>query len=226
MPPRKLLKKAMIVDDYEDFCQLMVDVLSSHYKCSFTSESSRAIAMIKRFQPDIVLLDYKMPGLLGTDICKKIRRTQRTKHVPVVFISGEASIDEKLEAFEMGADDFISKPFDNRELVLRLKRLTSRDLDKQAEISAANLKMNLYSRRIFVNKKEVQLTPKQFDILKLLVSNKNKLVSRQTFLKEIWGEIEVTARNVDSQVNYLKKKIEKFKGQIMAIPNHGYRLEV
>lgn len=220
------VKKVMIVDDYEESCKLLSEVLSDSYQCAYTQESTKAVDMMKNFQPNLVILDYKMPGLLGVDLCKSIRESETTRYLPIVFVSGAATVEEKIKAFEMGADDFITKPFHVRELLLRVKRLTDRDVDVQSDLNVANLKMNLYTRRVFVEQVEVSLTPKQFDILKLLVGNKNNLVSRDTFLKEIWGEIEVTARNVDSQINYLKKKIEKFKGRIVAVPGLGYRLEV
>ncbi len=219
-------KRVMIVDDLEESCKLLTDVLGEEFQCIYTQESTKALAMMKEFQPNLIILDYKMPGLLGVDICKTIRETQTGQHLPIVFVSGTTSVDEKIKAFEMGADDFISKPFHIRELMLRVKRLTHRETDSQAEIFAGNLKMNLFSRKAYIGLTEIQLTSKQFEILKLLVSNKNKIVSRETFLKEIWGEIEVTARNVDSQINYLKKKLENFEGNIHAVPSLGYRMEV
>ncbi|MEK6772565.1 MAG: response regulator transcription factor [Bdellovibrionota bacterium] len=219
-------KKVMIVDDLEESCKLLSEVLGQEYKCVYTQESTNAMAMMKEFQPNLIILDYKMPGLLGVDICKAIRETQTTRYMPIVFVSGTTNVDEKIKAFEMGADDFISKPFHIRELMLRVKRLTHRESDSQAEIFAGNLKMNLFSRKVHIGLTEIQLTPKQFEILKLLVSNKNNIVRRDTFLKEIWSGIEVTARNVDSQINYLKKKLENFEGTIQAVPSLGYRMEV
>ncbi len=88
-----------------------------------------------------------------------------------------------------------------------------------SEISAANLRMNLLSRQVFVDNEEVNLTPKQFDILKMLVAAKNNLVTHEKCLMEIWGDTEVTSRNVDSQINYLKRKIAKFNGRIVAVPS-------
>ena len=182
--------------------------------------------MIRNLKPDLVILDYRMPGFLGIDVCRMLRENETTKYLPVVFVSGAATIEERIKSFEMGADDFISKPFHVKELLLRVKRLTDREADAPAEISAGNLKMNLLARRVYVEGDEVQLTPKQFDILKLLIGHKNNLVSRDRFLEEIWGDTEVTSRNVDSQINYLKKKIEKFTGKITAVPSLGYRLEI
>lgn len=116
--------------------------------------------------------------------------------------------------------------FHVKELILRIKRLLERENEPHSEFMVSNLKMNLITRRVYVDDHEVQLTPKQFDILKLLVESKNNLVSRERFLNEIWGDTEVTSRNVDSQINYLKRKIEHFKGKISAVPSQGYRLDI
>ena len=88
------------------------------------------------------------------------------------------------------------------------------------------MRMNLLSRQVFVDREEISLTPKQFDILRLLLAAKNNLVTREKCLSEIWGDTEVTSRNVDSQINYLKRKIQNFQGRIVAVPSLGYRLEV
>jgi two-component system alkaline phosphatase synthesis response regulator PhoP len=220
-------KKILIVDDFEENCEMLKDVLKCEYQCAYVKDSSAAIEFLKKYKPDLVILDYQMPGLLGTDICQMIRSTEGTKYLPVLFISGVATTDEKIKTFEMGADDFISKPFHIKELQVRLKRLLhNKGVGTAADLEVGNLKMDLFSRKAFIQHREIQLTPKQFDILKILISRKNNLVSRETFLKEIWTGIEVTSRNVDSQINYLKKKMESFSGRIVAVPGSGYRLEV
>lgn len=163
---------------------------------------------------------------MGVDVCRMIRSHESAKTTPIIFVSGAATIDERIKAFETGADDFISKPFHVKELILRIKaRLSTKENDLGSELNAANLRMNLLSRQVFIDSDEIDLTPKQFDILKMLVMNKNNLVTREKCLSEIWGDTEVTARNVDSQINYLKRKINLFKGKIVAVPSLGYRLE-
>lgn len=220
-------KKIVIVDDYEESCKLLSEILSTEYECTYTPDSTKAMDLINHIKPDLVILDYKMPGLLGVDVCRLIRENPGTKGTAIVFVSGAATIDEKIRAFETGADDFISKPFHVKELMLRIKaRLSEKESDVTSELVAANLRMNLLSRQVFVDGEEVSLTPKQFDILKMLVASKNNLVTRENCLQEIWGDSEVTSRNVDSQINYLKRKIEKFNGRITAVPSLGYRLEV
>lgn len=219
-------KKIVIVDDYEESCKLLAEILSSTYDCSYTSDSQAALTLINQTRPDLILLDYKMPGVMGVDVCRMVRESETTKNTPIIFVSGAATIDERIKAFETGADDFISKPFHVKELILRIKaRLSDKEPEVTSEIAAANLKMNLLARQVFVDGEEVNLTPKQFDILKLLVAAKNNLVTREKCLSEIWGDTEVTSRNVDSQINYLKRKIQKFNGRIVAVPSLGYRLE-
>lgn len=231
-PATEALKKIVIVDDYEESCRLLAEILNSTYETSFTSDSTKAFALIKQVVPDVVLLDYKMPGLLGVDLCKLLREDKETKNIPIIFVSGAATIDEKIMAFETGADDFICKPFHVKELLLRIKARLNGSLIPAVvptsfeELRAGNMQMNLSSRQVFVDGEEVILTPKQFDILKILVSHKNTLVTRHTFLTEIWGNTDITARNVDSQLNYLKRKISRFNGKIVAVPSLGYRLDV
>lgn len=220
-------KKIVIVDDYEESCKLLSEILSVEFDCSYTSDSSIAFSLIKERRPDLILLDYKMPGIMGVDVCRMIREDDATKNIPIIFVSGAATIDERIKAFETGADDFISKPFHVKELILRIKaRLADKMIETASELIAGNLKMNLLSRQVFIDSEEISLTPKQFDILKMLVFAKNLLVTREKCLTEIWGGTEVTSRNVDSQINYLKRKIEKFNGRIIAVPSLGYRLEV
>ena len=105
------------------------------------------------------------------------------------------------------------------------KRLKNYITDDVTVLNVGNIRMNLNSRQCHLDNKEIMLTPKQFDILKLLIENKSQVVSRQEFMTEIWGHSEVTPRNVDSQINYLKKKMEGFLGHIKSVPGFGYRLD-
>lgn len=222
----KMSQRIVIIDDYEDCCKLIADILSPSYECFYSLDVNSAMELIADKKPDLIILDYKMPGMTGVDICRKLRKDNLTKNTPVIFISGTATVDEKIQAFESGADDFISKPFNSRELILRIKVRLANKQSPVTELNAANMRMNLSSRQVFVENEEVCLTPKQFDILRMLIESQNNLVTRSQCLAEIWGDSEVTARNVDSQINYLKQKISKFNGRIVAVTSLGYRLEV
>lgn len=218
-------KKIVIVDDFEESCQLMVDILSVEFDCVYTCQSEKAIDLIQSENPDIILMDYKMPHITGIELCKIIKNMSSLQDTPIIFISGAVTSDERIETLEAGGDDFLSKPFHPKELLLRVrKRLNDYVVESDQQLVFENVRMNLKVRQCFLDKNEVQLTPKQFEILKLLIENKSEVVSRQAFMNEIWGHTDVTPRNVDSQINYLKKKLEGFRGQITSVAGFGYRL--
>ena len=236
------MKKIVVIDDFEDSCQLIAEILSPFYEVKYICQAEKALEFVKQISPDLIIMDYKMPYVTGVELCKIFRDTLSIKDIPIIFVSGAATSDERIETLESGGDDFLSKPFHPKELLLRVqKRLsytenvaaphTERPLTAPAAeivrdmLQVANLKINDMSHKVFLDDQEIKLTPKQYDILRLLVDNKNHLVSREKFMKEVWGHSDVTPRNVDSQINYLKKKIEGFQGQITAVPSHGYRLE-
>lgn len=232
------MNKVLVIDDFVDSCTVISEILSPYFECKTTSDSHLALNLILDFKPNIVLLDYQMPRLNGAELCKSLKENPHTKDIPIIFMSGVATEDERVETLELGGDDFIAKPFHPKELILRIKKRIQGYTFKAvpnnsavianmstATLTVGNLKMNLNSRLVYVNEREITLTPKQFEILKLLIENQNHLVSRSTFMEEVWGHFEVTPRNVDSQINYLKKKIEGFQGVITAVPSFGYRLD-
>ncbi len=224
--PAKDLNKVLVVDDSPEACETLVELLSDHFAVQAVSNPQAVMATIKQFQPQLILLDYLMPGVSGLEVCKQIRSDKTLDQVPVLFVSGIEGSEDRVRAFEAGANDFIPKPYSIDELVARMKvRLSDKQTPKSSTcLQAGNLKMDLISRDVTIEDKTFKLTVKQFDILKLLVENANQVVTRKQCLDEVWGEVEVTSRNIDSQINYLKKKLEGFNGTIMAVPSIGYRL--
>ena len=221
------MQKIAIIDDFEESCQLMAEILSPHFECRYICQAEKALDFVKTYNPDLILMDFKMPYVTGVELCKIIKDLPDTKNTPIIFVSGAVTSDERIETLESGGDDFLAKPFHPKELLLRVrKRLGDYSKEQAADLTAANLKMNLHSRQVYVEDREVTLTPKQFEILKLLIENKNNLVSRNQFMTEVWGHFDVTPRNVDSQINYLKKKLDGFVGVITAVPSFGYRLDI
>ncbi len=222
------MKKIAIIDDFEESCQLMSEILSPEFECHYICQSEMAVDFIRKLNPNLILMDYKMPYVTGVELCKILKDLPDLKNIPIIFISGAVTSEERIETLESGGDDFLSKPFHPKELLLRVqKRLKDHDNHSVTKmiLEASNLKMNLNSRQCYVSQKEVVLTPKQFDILKLLIENQSEPVSRHTFMSEVWGHFDVTPRNVDSQINYLKKKIDGFEGSIVSVSGHGYRLD-
>ena len=146
--------KVFILDDVIDNCIVISELLSPQFKCEYSHLPQEALAKIREFKPNLILLDFKMPILNGVDICRALKEKEETKNIPIIFISGAATEDEKIESLESGGDDFIAKPFHPKELILRVqKRIigyvdsiksTAPSAPAQAHvISALNLEMNL-----------------------------------------------------------------------------------
>jgi DNA-binding response OmpR family regulator len=219
------VKKIAIVDDFEESCQLMSEILSNDYYCQYVCEANRALEFIGKFNPDLIILDYKMPHMSGVDVCRLIKEGAQTRNIPVIFVSGAVTADERIETLETGADDFIAKPFHPRELLLRVKkRMAIKENGKPQSVHFLNLTLDAKDRVVKLNGKEVPLTPKQFDILYMLTQSPTSLVSREQFMDQVWGHREVSPRNVDSQINYIKKKLNGFDGEIESVSGYGYRL--
>lgn len=220
-------KKIVIVDDEELNCLQLYRILSLSYDCYWTTNSLAAIAFVLEKRPDLIVLDYTMPGLNGIDLCVKLREKKNTRHIPIVFVSGILTIEEKIRAFENGASDFIVRPFHAQEMLLRIRaRLCSKKPpDLASELSAGNLKLHPLSRRVYIQEKEIFLTQRQFDILKILIREQNQLVARTQLMREIWGTTDFKSRKVDSHISHLKIKIKEFDGRIATIPGIGYCLE-
>ena len=219
------MQKVAIIDDFEESCQLMAEVLSPYFKCEYICDSEKALDFISRFKPDLILLDYKMPSMTGIDLCRLVKVNELTKNIPIIFVSGAVTDDERIETLETGADDFIAKPFHPKELLLRVqKRVVRPDEIKSDKVTFRNLVLDPKERLAKLDGQLIDLTPKQFDIIYLLVTHSNSLVSRETFMEQVWGHNEVSPRNVDSQINYLKKKMTNFAAEIESVSGYGYRL--
>ncbi len=218
-------KKIFIVDDYEESCVTLAEILSLEYSTDYTFQSKNALEKIDQFKPDLILLDYQMPDLDGLELCKLVRAKYPIQDLPIVFISGAVGMEEKIKAFEHGASDFVLKPYNVQELFLRLKVRLKETPKTETQLRVGNLTLDLINREVRVDNQKTELTVKQFEILRLLVESEGSIVTRNQFLSDVWEGVEVNSRNVDSQINYLKKKIQNFDGRIYSVAGQGYVLE-
>ena len=228
------LQKIAIIDDFEESCELMCEVLGAHYDCQYICEADRAVSFLEQYKPDLILLDYKMPVYNGVELCKVIKKNLNIKNIPIIFVSGAVTADERIETLESGGDDFIAKPFHPKELLLRVQKrierkkksketgLRSKKIDTQLVIG--NLILDRGTRLIYIDDRPIALTPKQFNILEFLIQNKDSAVSREDFMNKLWANQIVNLRNVDSQVNYLRNRLQDFCGEIHAVTGFGYRI--
>lgn len=220
-------KRILIVDDDKEICTALTGVLAPFYDCEWVSDSTKAMVQIENRLPHLILLDFQMPVVMGTEICIRLKAHRTLRNIPVIFISGVASVDEKIHAFECGANDFILKPFHVKEMLVRIQaRLTPPSGRMPKDLVAGNLRLNELSRRVYIDSSEVLLTQRQFDILRALMMRPNELITRQECMEIVWGRVDAGSRKIDSHISLLKAKLKTFKGRIVAIAGEGYCLEV
>ena len=190
-----------------------------------------ALDVARRDKPELILLDQMMPGMDGHGVLRELRRDSRTQNIPVIFLTAKDTENDMLTGFNLGADDYISKPFSIRQVVARVKAVLRRTSDKEKVPENECLKyetLSLDTKRIkaSVDGQEVPLTKKEFEILKLLLENKGNVFSREEILSRIWkDEVYVLDRTIDVNITRLRKKIGPYGKNIVTRLGFGYCFE-
>ena len=177
--------------------------------------------------PDVIVLDLMLPDLSGTEICRKLREAERTRDIPVIMCTAKGEEIDRVVGFEVGADDYIVKPYSVRELMLRIKALLRRAHRVEGEpslIRFGRLKIDRDAHRAWVDEIEVSLTALEFRLLHAFLSRRGRVQSRDALLSDVWGiEADVTTRTVDTHVKRLREKLGDAGGYIETLRGVGYR---
>jgi DNA-binding response OmpR family regulator len=220
-------KKIVVVDDEELIRNLLVDVLEREgfmvIPCADTEEGHKRVL---KSQPDLVILDVKMPRIGGIELCRLLRENAITKNIPVIMLTVESSETDKVIGLEVGADDYITKPFSNRELIARvnsLLRRTARDEDVEL-LTVDGLAMNLVSRTVTLNKREVTLRPKEFDLLHMFIKKPNVVLSREYILENVFEcQAVLTTRTIDTHIKNLRQALGSWGKRITTVFGRGFK---
>ena len=220
--------KIVIVDDEENIRELVGDLLESEnfkvIKCADTDDGYKRILKSK---PDLVILDVKMPQIGGIELCRLLRENVETKHIPVIMLTVESTETDKVIGFGVGADDYITKPFSNRELVARVRALlrrVSRIEDKTVNIETDGLVMNLEARTVTIKGKEIKLRPKEFDLLYMFLLKPNVVLNREYILENVFDyNIGVTTRTIDTHIKNLRQALGSWGDKISTIFGRGFK---
>ena len=177
--------------------------------------------------PDLVLLDLMLPDVSGTEICRAIKSQEPTKRIPVIMVTAKGEEIDRVVGFEVGADDYVVKPFSVRELMLRVRAILRRSapIEPEQDVSAfGRLRVDPAGHRVWVNEREVTLTALEFRLLNLLMKRRGRVQSREQLLNDVWGiSADVTTRTVDTHVKRLRQKIGDAAGYIETLRGVGYR---
>jgi two-component system phosphate regulon response regulator PhoB len=193
------------------------------------SDGGRAVAEIRAHHPDIVLLDINLPGRDGRDICRELRRDPTLARIPVIIMSGLGEDVDRIVGLEIGADDYVTKPFNDRELALRIQAVLRRTHGNSGPPVRrfGGLVLDTARRRVTVNGTPVTLTVKEYDFLIALADARGRVLPRQLLLREVWGyqhSDELHTRTVDVHVRHLRRKLGPEAHRIETVKGVGYRL--
>ena len=186
------------------------------------------ILLAVREQPDLILLDVNMPDMDGFEVCKRLREQPGTRQIPIIMLTTASSLDSRVKGLDLGADDYITKPFQVRELVARIHaRLRRNEADRKATtaMQLGNLKLDSKSFQVWVNEDSVKLTRIEFELLRYFMEHPNQVVDHQKLLGDLWPDAVVTNRTVDTHVANLRKKIKGFSYPLETIYGSGYILK-
>ncbi|MCJ7688177.1 MAG: response regulator transcription factor [Clostridiaceae bacterium] len=223
-------EKILVVDDEEHILELIKFNLEKNgYKVILANNGIDAIKLAKEQCPQLMLLDLMLPGMDGLDVCKEIRKDSSMANMPIIMITAKGEEIDKIIGLELGADDYITKPFSVRELVARIKAILRRSTMQIVEktFKVGNLDINFGKHEILKSEIKIDLTLKEFELLEILISNKGIVITRDFLLDKIWGyEYVGETRTVDVHIRHLRQKIEdddKNPRYIQTIRGIGYR---
>lgn len=221
-----------MVDDESDITELVAHhVAGAGFTVDVAGTGEEALERIAANTPDLVLLDVMLPDRSGTEVLKHMRQAAETASTPVILLTARGDEMDRVLGFELGADDYVVKPFSARELVLRVKALLRRadppSDPEEAVLTRGLLQMDTGRHRVLAEGQEVDLTPLEFRILACLLANPGRVLSREKILEKVWGEsVFVTDRTVDTHIKRLRAKLgEKAADAIETIRGVGYRLK-
>ena len=217
------MKKVLIVDDEDKIREIVkMNLELAGYECYEAEDGEKALKMLDNITPDIALLDIMMPKMDGYQISEEFIK----RDIPIIFLTAKESVTDKVKGLKLGADDYIVKPFEAMELLARIEVTLRRRGKKEEIFKYKNVQVDFQKREVQVDNKKIELTSQEFNLLEVLVKNKNLALSREALLEKAWGyDYYGDTRTVDIHVQRLRKKLD-WEDVIVTVYKYGYRLEI
>ena len=222
--------RVLIVEDEQDIAGLIKHTLerSGDTEASVVGSGDAALKSVSDQPPDLIILDLNLPVVSGVEVCRILRSRADGRHVPIIMLTARTSEDDRVTGLELGADDYVTKPFSLRELTARvqavLRRSSVKDDQPLANYRGTNLVADFEAVSVEVDRETIRLTRREFELLRYLVQNKNRVVSRDRLLERVWGyDRSVETRSVDVHVGRLRNKLGDASRQIETVIGLGYR---
>lgn len=218
------MQKILIVDDEENIRKVIREYLEFEgFLCFEASNGEEAIKMCKENSYDLIVLDIMMPKIDGFTVAKEIRKKQS---VPIIMLSARSEEYDKLYGFDVGIDDYVTKPFSPKELVARIKANLKRNTIMNEEISYLGLKIDTLGHNVYVDDKKINLTNKEYELLLYLIKNKNIVLTREQILNNVWNmDYLGEERTIDTHIKTLRNLLGPYKNLIVTVRGVGYKFE-
>ena len=227
------MSKILVVDDEKNICELLgLYLRKDGYEVEYAHDGDMALSRFVSFGPDLILLDIMLPERDGWDVCREIRKTSK---VPIIMISAKGETIDKVLGLELGADDYVTKPFDTKEVLARIKSVLRRSgcvessAEQTKEVEFEGLYVSLTNYKLRVKGKDVDAPPKEIELLYHLAHNPNRVFTREQLLEEVWGfDYYGDSRTVDVHIKRLREKLENVEGNwsLKTVWGVGYKFEV
>ncbi len=223
--------RILVVDDEEDLCEILKFNLENEGYHADTANSAEEALKLDLTQYDLLLLDVMMGEISGFKLANMLKQDKDTENIPIIFITARDTENDMVTGFNIGADDYISKPFSLREVMVRVKAVLRRTASKRPkepseQVQYKGLVLNLTKKKLSIDGNEVALTKKEFEILRLLLQNRGRVFSREDILAKVWHEeVYVLDRTIDVNITRLRKKIGEYGKCIVTRLGYGYCFE-
>lgn len=217
--------KILIADDEVKIREVVKEYAkASNFECLEASNGKEAIQLCKTNDIDCVVLDIMMPELDGYEACQQIKSI---KNIPVIMLSARQQEDDKLYGFDIGADDYVTKPFSPKELMARIKAICLRNNSKINSFTYKTLSVDISARMLIIDNNEINITPKEFELLIFFIKNQNIALTRDKLLENVWNDHSFDdSRTVDTHIKMLRKNLGKYRNTIKTVRGIGYKFEV
>ncbi|MEC7287860.1 MAG: response regulator transcription factor [Verrucomicrobiota bacterium] len=224
------MHRVLVVDDESDVTELLQYRLEQEgYRVATLNDPLGFVVKVREFEPDLMLLDIMMPELSGIQLCRIVRADPLMKDIPVIFLSARGEVEDRIKGLEAGAEDYVSKPFNNNELMLRISKMLKRsgapsERAAQSRIEIAGVVIDEDLHQLTVDGKNVPLTATEFRLLKLLMERKGRVQTRDNLLVNVWHyDTDIETRTVDTHVRRVREKLGQYAHMIETVRGVGYR---
>jgi DNA-binding response OmpR family regulator len=223
-------KKILIIEDDKDIVELLQHYLEKEiFVLKDASDGFSGLEKVKSENFDLIILDIMLPEMSGLDVCKELRGDPKTVSIPIIMLTAKSEETDKIVGLELGADDYVTKPFSPKELVARIKALlrrVERKPEKEQIYHHGKLTLDLSKHEVILDNKPIELTSKEFDLLECLLRSKGRVLSRDYLMNQVWGyDYYGGMRTVDVHIRRLREKIPELSSAIQTVKNLGYKLK-